>query len=357
MATASKTTWSSLKVGLLAMIAMVILAALVFLLTGSNPLFSDDVDLYTYFADSAAVPKGAQVRLNGILVGEVKDVMLSGERDPARAVRFSLKVRRNMLQSIPTDSLATLASENPLGSRYINIKQGRQTATVQVNGTLPSLANPGFEEFLASGSNLLASLQDIASRLGNIVTLVESGEGNIGKFLKDEALYNRLVGTVSEVQTITKALNSDRGTIGKLVYDPELYNQLRASLARVDGIVARLDAGEGTAGKFLRDPALYNESQATIASLRQAVDDVNAGKGTVGKLLKSDELNNQILTTLGRVDTTIDRLNSGQGTIGQLLVNQQLYDSLNGTTNELQGLLKDFRANPKKFLRIKLALF
>ena len=47
----------------------------------------------------------------------------------------------------------------------------------------------------------------------------------------------------------------------------------------------------------------------------------------------------------------------GQGTLGQLLVNPQLYESLDGTTREMQGLFKDFRANPKKFLRIKLGIF
>ena len=39
------------------------------------------------------------------------------------------------------------------------------------------------------------------------------------------------------------------------------------------------------------------------------------------------------------------------------MVNPALYDSLNGTTKEMHELLKDFRANPKKFLRIKLGLF
>jgi phospholipid/cholesterol/gamma-HCH transport system substrate-binding protein len=40
-----------------------------------------------------------------------------------------------------------------------------------------------------------------------------------------------------------------------------------------------------------------------------------------------------------------------------LLVNPSLYDNLNGATRELNGLMKDFRANPKKFLHIKLGLF
>jgi phospholipid/cholesterol/gamma-HCH transport system substrate-binding protein len=85
--------------------------------------------------------------------------------------------------------------------------------------------------------------------------------------------------------------------------------------------------------------------------------DLNAGKGTAGKLLKSDELANQLQTTIGKIDSILDKVNSGQGTIGQLLVNTSLYDNLNGTSREMHELMKDFRANPKKFLRIKLSIF
>jgi hypothetical protein len=34
-----------------------------------------------------------------------------------------------------------------------------------------------------------------------------------------------------------------------------------------------------------------------------------------------------------------------------------MYEAMNGAMREFQGLAKDMRANPKKFLRIKLALF
>jgi phospholipid/cholesterol/gamma-HCH transport system substrate-binding protein len=94
-----------------------------------------------------------------------------------------------------------------------------------------------------------------------------------------------------------------------------------------------------------------------VAGLHKLVDDLNAGKGTAGQLLKSDDLSNQLKATIGRIDSLLDKVNSGQGTIGQLLVNQQLYDNLNGATREMHLLMKDFRANPKKFLRIKLAIF
>jgi phospholipid/cholesterol/gamma-HCH transport system substrate-binding protein len=43
--------------------------------------------------------------------------------------------------------------------------------------------------------------------------------------------------------------------------------------------------------------------------------------------------------------------------VGQLLVNPQLYENLTGATEEIRSLMKDFRANPKKFLTIQLKLF
>jgi len=84
---------------------------------------------------------------------------------------------------------------------------------------------------------------------------------------------------------------------------------------------------------------------------------LNAGKGTAGQLLKDDKIATQLSSTLDKVNLTIDKVNSGQGTIGQLMVNPQLYDSLTGSTRELQELLKAFRANPKKYLSIKVHIF
>ena len=60
---------------------------------------------------------------------------------------------------------------------------------------------------------------------------------------------------------------------------------------------------------------------------------------------------------LGKMNTTVDKINAGQGTVGQLLVNPQLYEAMTGATREFQSLAKDMRANPKKFLTIRLALF
>ena len=80
-----------------------------------------------------------------------------------------------------------------------------------------------------------------------------------------------------------------------------------------------------------------------------------AEKSPANGMTIAEELKEALISQ--KVNTAIDKINSGQGTIGQLMVNPQLYDSMNGATRELNALIKDVRANPKKFLRIKLAIF
>ena len=353
----TKASWARLKVGILALFSMAILAVLIFLITGNTNIFESQAMVYTYMADAAALTEGAPVNLDGIPIGKVKDIRLSGAKDPARLVRIDMQIPEGQLKNIPSDSLASIGSANVLGTKYINIKTGKSATAVGAGQELPSLNTGEFSDLVQQGFSVLTSLQATVQRVDRIIGLVESGKGSIGKLLVDETLYNNLLAILNQVKGLADTLNSDKGTIGMLLNNRELYDNFRGTLGRVDTMLADVQNGQGTAGKLLKDPALYNEAQDTVKGLHKLVDDLNAGKGTAGQLLKSDELSNQLKTTLGKVDSLIDKVNSGQGTIGQLLVNQQLYDNLNGATREMHLLMKDFRANPKKFLRIKLAIF
>jgi phospholipid/cholesterol/gamma-HCH transport system substrate-binding protein len=357
MPSAHKVAWAQLRVGIMAVVAMIIVGVLVFLLTGTRKLFTSDAVVYTYLADAAALAKGAPVRLNGIVIGQVDRVELSGESAPLRTIRVHLEVEADMLSRIPADSKAAIAAENVLGAKYINITRGQSGQTVRPGGEIAAISTADFDEVMRQGNTLLVQLQQILRRVDAIVGQVEVGKGSIGKFLVDEELYNRLVAVVAETQAVMKAVASPKGTVGKLLYDDSIHTDFRRSLARVDAMLAELQEGRGTLGRILKDEALHDDFRSVLAEVRKVVEDLNAGKGTAGKFLKSEELHAQVRTSLEKIDLLIDKINSGQGTVGQLLVNRQLYDSLNGATGELQQLLKDIRANPAKFLRIKLALF
>lgn len=357
MPSASKVSWMQLRVGIVAILALSLIGVLIFLLTGVSNPFAREVVLYTYLGDGAAVAVGAPVRVNGINAGSVAKIGLSGDNNPARIVRIEMAVDERMLKEIPVDSIATISAENLLGSKFINIKKGKSQNFVKAGAEVPSLASKEIFEIMDSFFPLLTSVQVTLKRIDNIVDFIESGQGNIGKLIKDETLYKRIDSILVEFQKTSAAVNNGQSTISRLLYEDTMYQDIRGTIGRVDKILAGIEAGQGTAGKLLKDPALYDELQKDLMMVRTMLEGVNAGKGSLGKLLKSDELHTQIVSLMRRVDTTMEKINSGQGTLGQLLVNPQLYEQINLTSREVNGLLKDFRANPKKFLHIKLGLF
>jgi phospholipid/cholesterol/gamma-HCH transport system substrate-binding protein len=353
----ARVRWSQLKVGVVALTAFIILFVLVFLLTSSKGLFRHYETLYTYMQDAAGLADGTSVRLNGFTIGYLDHVELTNSRNPDKAVKFDMRVKPQYLRDIPVDSVVEISAANLLGDKFLNITRGKSTKTVKPGETLPSLQGQDIPELMAQSANLLQSFQTIVNRVDNLLAGVEAGKGNIGLLLKDRELYDRMNGIASEGQKLLADVRNGNGTISKLIYSDQLYNDIRSPLQRIDAMMADLQAGQGTAGKLLKDPALFNDAQQTLAEIRGMVTDLNAGKGTAGKLLKDEALYHRLDTLIAKFNSTIDKIDSGQGTIGQLMVNPALYDSMNSMTHELQGLVKDIRANPKKFLTLRLALF
>ncbi len=348
----------------MAVVAMVLLAAMVFLVTGKTSFFEQKAKLFTYLSDSAAMSNGAEVRLNGIEIGKVEKVDLSGETEPRRAVRVTMLITAERLKQIPLDSKAAIGAANVLGTKYINITRGKAADPVKSGGTIEALDTSSFDDVVASGYNMIESTRGMLKRIDGLVSVIEQGKGSIGKLIFDEQLYKNLNGTAAEARKITEQINNGKGSMSRLLYDDAVIEDVRRTFARFNALLDGLEQGQGTAGKLLKDTAIHDDLRKTLADFRQVATDLNAGKGTAGKLLKDETTINkvnatitQINSTIARVDTMMERLNSGQGTLGQLLVNQQLYESLNGTTREVNEFMKDFRKNPKKFLSIKLGLF
>jgi phospholipid/cholesterol/gamma-HCH transport system substrate-binding protein len=362
MPVSSKAKWSQLRVGVMAAFALGILGILVFLLAGTNTFFKSTSDVYTYFDDSAAIAVAAQVTLNGITVGKVTHVDLSGSSTPGKIIKVTMQIEDKYLDAIPTDSLAVITAGNLLGAKYINIKKGHGKVTVAKGGEIPSQNLTTIDDFVQQGNTALTALQGIVTKADAIVSQVEAGKGTIGMLLVDDTIARKMTSIVVEAEklvvTLRKAAESDDNSVGKLLHDNgAMYGDLRGSIAKINGLIDDIQKGDGSVGKFVKDPALYNDALKTIADFRKILAGIDNGEGDVGKLLHSDELHQEIKSTMSRIDSMLDKINKGEGTLGQLLTNPALYETLDGTTREVRALLKDFRANPKKFLTIYLKLF
>jgi phospholipid/cholesterol/gamma-HCH transport system substrate-binding protein len=345
----------------MAIVALTILSVLIFMMAGSQGLFKSKTRLYTYMADSSALAAASPVRLNGILIGKVTSVDLSGQQDPRRVVRMTLEIDDEFLTSIPVDSQALIAAENLLGTKFINIKKGKAKETVKADAEISSGVTAEMQDLFDQGATTIAALQITLKRVDSIVASIESGNGTIGKLLSDDTLYKKIITIADDgqklISTLNETLDDKNSTLGKLIHDDKLMVDAQETIAKVNMLLDGLNRGEGSAGKLLKDPALVDEATGAVKDFRKLLAQINDPKGDVGKLLTTDELHVELKASMDRLDSIMDKMNGGQGTIGQLLVNPQLYESLDGSTRELQGLLKDFRSNPKKFLRIKLGLF
>lgn len=357
MASRKRVEWAQLKVGIIATISMIIVGILIILLTSQSNFLHGTFMVHTYMQDSAGMADNAAVRLNGIAVGHISKIALSGEKDPKKTVRIDMQINEEYLDKMPEDSTASINSSNLLGDKYVNIAKGTHQRHVERDGTIASQATQDIPEILAQASGLLGQFQTILTKVDNLLAVVDAGQGNLGKLIKDDSLYDRLNATVGEIEQLVKDVKNSDGTISHLLYDNGLYEDIRRPIQRLDEMLVQVQQAKGTAGKLLYDPAAYDEARAILGEAKTMLDELNAGRGTAGKLLKDDELYRQVTGITEKLNAAIDKINAGQGTLGQIVVNPDLYNSLNGATKELNSLLVDVHKNPKKFLRIKLALF
>ena len=120
MRSQQRVKWAQFKVAILTVAALFILGDVLYLVTGGS-IFTEKAPLYLYVPDVTGLAQGSPVRVDGIDVGKVGDVALSGSNDPNRVVRITILVQRDSLAMIPTGSYAELGTDSPVGDKFVDI--------------------------------------------------------------------------------------------------------------------------------------------------------------------------------------------------------------------------------------------
>ena len=349
--------WSQLRVGLTVIFASIVLAILIFLISGTSGIFTRTFVLRCYFDNAGGLKEGAPVQVNGVDVGNVSHILVVPARNPT-PVEIDLKINTKFQQFIHKDSQAVITTAGVLGSSYVDIDSTHAKGPMVANNDeLPIKDRPDLMDMVRAGQSTLQNVQALVQRVDRIVGMIESGQGSIGKFITDPMLYNRLNQTLTEVQNIVASISAGKGSIGKLVSSDEMYNKLDNSVDKLNKVMDDIDAGKGTVGKLMKDDALYKNANETLAKANTLISNVNAGKGTLGKLASDEELAKKVDTTIDRLSKIVDQLEAGQGTMGKILKDPSLYNNVDQMTVEARELVKAIRENPKKYLVIHLKLF
>jgi phospholipid/cholesterol/gamma-HCH transport system substrate-binding protein len=351
--------WSQLRVGLTVIFASLILALLLFLMSGTGGFFSHRITLVSFFDNASGLRVGAPVRLSGVDIGNVAAIRVVPDKDKQiTPVEVIMKVSTKYGFNLRRDSVTSLDTAGVLGETYLDIDSSQAVGAPAKDGdTLPTQVHPDFNEVVRSSQSTLQNMDALLKRADRILAFAESGKGSIGKLIYDPTLYNRFSDTVGDFQGIVNQIAKGQGSLGALINSNDAYNKFLATLDKINGVVDDIQAGKGTAGKFLKDPSLYNNANDTIANLKQVTEDINAGKGTLGRLTKDEELADKINTTVTKLAALTSDLEAGRGTAGKLFKDDTLYNNANQMLVESQGLIKAIRENPKKYLSIKLHIF
>jgi phospholipid/cholesterol/gamma-HCH transport system substrate-binding protein len=351
--------WSQLRVGITVIVATLTLAVLLFLMSGTTGLFLSRITLKSYFDNAQGLRKGAPVRLNGVDIGNVTNILIVPDKDKQQTpVEVVMKVSTKYSYAIHRDSVTSLETAGVLGETFLDIDSLQALGPLARDGdTLQTQVHPDFNQVVRASQGTLENMDALLKRADRILAFAESGKGSLGKLIYDPTLYNRFSSTIAEFQQIVQQVGSGEGSLGRLISRNDAYEKFIATLDKMNAVIDDLQQGKGTAGKFLKDPSLYNNANDTIANMKKVSEDINAGKGAIGKLTKDEELAKKLDTTISKLSQLTTELEAGQGTAGRLIKDETLYNNANEMLVETRNLLKSIRENPKKYLSIKLHIF
>ena len=338
--------WSELKIGVLAVVALVIAAALISALGGQGGFFWQRYNLKVRFPNAAGVKPGSPVRVAGVEVGSVTDMRFTGSD-----VEIDFQVLDDIKDRVRTTSVATIGSVSLLGEGSVDI-------TARTDGT--SVPEWGYVET----GPLSASISDVTTQAGQgveqvnlLVKDLRAGKGTAGRFLTDDALYRQVQELTTAAASVTRNLERGRGSLGRLLNDPTAAQQLETSMKNLTAVTGRLSAGEGSLGKLLKDEQFAQSLTETTKNFETLSERLNKGEGTAGKLLNDDALYTRLNGVAERFEKLATQLSEGQGSVGRLMNDRQLYDNMNQAAGELRNLIADIRKDPRKFLNVKVSIF
>jgi phospholipid/cholesterol/gamma-HCH transport system substrate-binding protein len=345
-------------VGITVIFASIVLAVLIFLMSGTAGLFTRKLTLRSYFQSANGLRVGAPVTLQGVTIGNVKEIRIVPDRkgDPVEVV---MKIAQSpAVSAIRKDSVAGLTSAGVLGDLFVDIdSKTAKEGPVQDGDILKAEGATSIEDVVKSGQGTLQNMDVLLKRMDRILAAVENGEGSVGKVLKDPALFNKASALISQMQAIVDDVSKGKGSIGKLLSDDELYRKVNSSVDKLNKIVDDLNAGKGNAGKFLKDEELYTNANQTIAKANKLMDDINAGRGTLGKFAKDEEFAKKIDSITTNLASISSHMEAGEGSVGKLFKDPSLYNNADQMLVETRNLVKAIRENPKKYLTIHFKLF
>lgn len=351
--------WAQVRGGVFIFMALVFFAGGVLLMGQKTKMFVAKDNIRIVMSDVVGLKVGAPVWLAGVDVGLVTDILFADPKN-SNEVSIDIEVDTDAMKKIGPDSKITIKTRGLMGEKYVDIlpsKHYSNTHPAVLSGTSA-----------AKLDDVIAKAGDSFDKVNRIIDNIEQGKGTLGKLSKDETLYTNVARLAVEMKNLVVTINHGDGTLGKLNRDPEPYNKLVSILNRADRTLRDIQASDGTLNKMIYDKTLYNKLTLLADRSIKAADDVRdlnrkimSKNGSVGLLLNDREFYDKGMSLLTRAESSVKaieevtaKVNGGDGTAGRLVSDRALYDKMNKMVDDLDALVKDFKKNPRKYIKFSV---
>ena len=246
--------WSELKIGILAVAALVLAAMLIFAVGGQGGFSWQRYELKTKFPN-----------VQGLKVGRRRPGRRRRRR-PGHGGGFRRRRRAGDARKsnnenrarITDQSRASIGSLSLLGEPIIEISPSAQGTPLKDGDFIQSARTPG------QIADVAEKRRETLEQATGLIKEIRAGKGTVGKLFTDDQMYKR-----AEPVRRVRAGGGDRrsssgsGSLGMLIKDPgrlPARPMPRSPTCRT--MTRRINAGEGSLGKLLNDEAARKVADA-----------------------------------------------------------------------------------------------
>ena len=301
------------KIGAFTVIALAILIMGYSFLKG-NDVFTRENHFYATYDNVMGLSVSKPVLINGFQIGRVSNMTL--QPDGRTKVELSVESKYD----VPKNTLAKLEGTDLLGGKAIVFELGDSKELAENNDSLNAGIKRGIAESLQpvqkKAEAIVAKMDSILNSLNNIMN---------PRFQKNvDRSFNSIANTLETLDGTSKKVDA-------LVGAQSI--RINNIMANVESITANLKASNA----YL---------SGSLANVNKITDDV--AKGNIKQTLDNA---NKAVTDLQAI---ITKINSGKGSIGLLLNDDKLYNNLSNTTADMDKLMIDLKANPKRYVHFSV---
>ena len=303
-----------IKAGLIGVLAVVGFVILFQFMKGRS-LFTTDNIFYAKYDNVEGLTQSSPVSINGLKVGQVDKILPQTSKDGK--IHFIVKITVDDNFEFSKNSSLEIFEPGLMSGKEMRVNLFYGGPTAKDGDTLKGAFKLGMMNSLSS------QVGPVKDQLQTVLHRVDSLMVNANQVMNAQNREEIKI-LLHNLNRTVGALENTAGSVNKLVgnNDPKLQRVL-------DDASVTMQTGKVTLDKYgkLAESIDTQKLNATIANL----------DNTVGQLNK--------------VVSGIDR---GEGSLGKIMKDDQLYNNLNAASTNLNSLIEDLKANPKKYVNFSV---